>query len=470
MGERSDFNDLHLLEGLPVVKQQLEAARLALPRAGDGAECLPPGGPEPRQRVLDPAMEWQEYLIRNQNGTLKSDIANLELVIRNDWRWAGVLGYCDFSYRIIKRKAPPFEGGFVGEWNDADTARLRIWMSRNYGFTPKDADALNGVLVASQFNRFHPVCEYLNGLVWDGKFRLWNWLQHYLGAEGEGDLAHYHGLVGTMWLLGGVARVMQPPVKVDNVLIFEGVQGLGKSTALSILAGEWFSDSPISIGDKDGYQQMQGVWLIELAELDSWHKAESKRNKQFFTSKIDRYRPSYGKQAQDFPRQTFFAGSTNDDAYFKDSTGNRRYWPVRCTELRAEALAADRDQLWAEAVHLYRQGHRWHPGNEDLHLFAQEQELRFDKDVWEEIIENFLVRRTTREVTMSEIMEDALGMNAKDMKPPEQKRVGLIMSHLGWSKHRPRLGGDRVTAYKPPPDWDRVRVAADEEAEDIPGL
>ena len=313
---RTDFNDLHLAQGLQVVGDQLRAARKALPRADELPERFtdtvleePPFTDEkPVQHMLDPRDEWQAGLVRNLNGTLKADIANLELVLRHDRRWDGVLGYCDFSYRIIKRKRPPFEGAVVGEWTDADTARLRIWLSRQYGFTPKDADALNGVLVASQFNRFHPVREYLQGLQWDGKHRLWNWLKYYLGAEGStDDLQRYLQLVGTMWLIGGVARVMQPPVKVDNVLIFEGAQGLGKSTALSILGGEWFSDSPISIGDKDGYQQMQGVWLIELAELDSWHKAESKRNKQFFTSKIDRYRPSYGKQAQDFPRQTFFA-------------------------------------------------------------------------------------------------------------------------------------------------------------------
>ena len=397
--------------------------------------------------------EWEYRFSLTEKGEKKADIGNTKLVLENDERWSGVIAYCDFSYRVMKRRPPPFAEGAVGEWTDTDTDRLRIWLSEKYSFTPKTADALGAVVVAAEANRFHPVREYGASLIWDGVHRLDFWLHLYLGAEAT----IYNSLVGKMFMLGAVARVEQPPVKMDNVLIFEGLQGLGKSTALKILAGDWFTDTPLVLGDKDGFQQMQGVWIIELAELDSFNKAEHTRAKQFFGSQTDRFRPSYGRLTQTFPRQCVFAGSTNQSEYLRDATGNRRYWPVSCTFMDAEALARDRDQLWAEAWHRYREGEKWWPDEKHRHLFEEQQERRFEADVWEELIERWL-RSTTRDrVLMHEIMEEALGLEASQMKPPEQKRVGMIMSHLGWTKVRARVAGGRETGYQRPEAW---RVAA----------
>lgn len=393
--------------------------------------------------------EWEYRFSLTEKGEKKADIGNARLVLENDERWSGVISYCDFSYRVMKRCPPPFGEGSVGEWTDTDTDRLRIWLCENYGFTPKTADALGAVVVTAEANRYHPVREYGASLVWDGQQRLDFWLHAYLGAEAS----VYNSLVGKMFLLGAVARVEQPPVKMDNVLIFEGLQGLGKSTALKILAGDWFTDTPLVLGDKDGFQQMQGVWIIELAELDSFNKAEHTRAKQFFGSQTDRFRPSYGRLTQTFPRQCVFAGSTNQSEYLRDATGNRRYWPVSCTHIDAEALARDRDQLWAEAWHRYRQGDKWWPEDQHRHLFEEQQERRFEADVWEELIERWLRGVTRHRVLMHEIMEEALGLEASQMKPPEQKRVGMIMSHLGWTKVRARVPGGRETGYERPETW-----------------
>lgn len=399
-----------------------------------------------RESMFDGPNRWRLQFIYNDNGEIKSDIGNAKLVLEHDSRWLGVLGYCDFSYRVLKRKPPPFANGVVGEWTDADTDRLRIWLAENYRFTPKAADALGAVVVIAEMNRFHPVREYLTGLTWDRISRIDRWLNAYMGAE----FSTYSALVGRMFLIGAVARVMRPPVKMDTVLIFEGLQGLGKSTALKILGGDWFTDTPFVLGDKDGFQQMQGVWIVELAELDSFNKADHTRAKQFFGSQIDRYRPSYGRLTQTFARQCVFAGSTNQDTYLRDATGNRRYWPVACTKVDADALAADRDQLWAEAYHLYQQGNTWWPDEKHKILFSDQQEQRFDRDVWEELIDKWLASITRNRVLMSEIMDEALGLEASQMKPPEQKRVGQIMSHLGWEKVRARVAGGRETGYERP--------------------
>jgi predicted P-loop ATPase len=389
---------------------------------------------------------WKLNFIYNDNGEIKADIGNAKLVLEHDSRWRGVLGYCDFSYRVLKRSPPPFDNGVVGEWTDSDTDRFRIWLSENYRFTPKAADALGAIVVMAESNRFHPVREYLTGLKWDRICRLDQWLYSYMGATFD----TYSALVGRMFLIGAVARVMRPPVKMDTVIIFEGLQGIGKSTALKILAGDWFSDTPFVLGDKDGFQQMQGVWIVELAELDSFNKADHTRAKQFFGSQVDRYRPSYGRLTQTFPRQCVFAGSTNQDAYLRDATGNRRYWPVACTKMDAAALSADRDQLWAEAYQRYLQGDTWWPEDKHKEIFSEQQENRFDADVWEELIDEWLSRITKNRVLMSEIMEDALGLEAAQMKPPEQKRIGQIMSHLKWEKVRARVAGGRETGYERP--------------------
>jgi putative DNA primase/helicase len=402
-------------------------------------------------------VEWQDLLLLNKTGDLKGDIGNVQLILENDPKWKGVVGYCDFSYRIMKRKPPPFgKQSDVGEWTDADTSRLRIWFSHNYGITPKNADAHEAILVVAQEQRFHPVADYLTGLEWDGLRRVGTWLTEYLGV----DQGAYSMAVAKKWLIAAVARVMRYPVKADCVLILEGNQGLGKSSALEVLGGGWFSDTHFALGEKDGYQQMQGVWICELAELDSFNKAESTRAKQFFGGKEDRYRPSYGRIAQNFPRQCVFAGTTNQENYFKDATGNRRYWPVMCKFIDVEALARDRDQLWAEALQLYRDGEEWWPSDDEKPLFEVEQDERFDNDAWEDLIVAWLIdpeQGATQQFTIDSILSGALRMEPAQMKPPEQKRVGQIMTRLGWRKSRPYIEdrGKRVrkNVYSRPVGW-----------------
>ena len=403
-----------------------------------------------------PHQGWQDQFKRTDRGAVKADIFNVLLVLTFDPAWQEVLGYCDFSYRIVKRKLPPFQNGELGEWDDADTDRFRIWMSQHYDFTPKTSDADGAILVAAQARRFHPVQEYLTGLTWDGEPRLREWLVKYLGVKTPTcEEARYVEAVGRMWMIAAVARVMRPPVKADCVLILEGLQGLGKSTALEILGGEWFSDTHFALGEKDGYQQMQGVWICELAELDSFNKAESTRAKQFFGSKEDRYRPSYGRRAYTFARQCVFAGSTNQDSYLKDATGNRRYWPVFCHSLDVEGLQADRDQLWAEAFKQFELDEPWWPQEDQKEIFADQQDKRFAEDSWEDIIQDWVAapgRVTKPCLTAAEILSGALQVDAAHMDRQKETRVGYVMKRLGWRKDRQMVDGQRKHVYVKPPD------------------
>lgn len=445
----TDWNDLHVAAGLDAVKSQLLAAIGQQP-ANDG-EASPPQPAGARQRSVGDGQAWTADFQRTNAGNPLANISNTKLVLENDPAFDGVLSYCNFSYRIMKRKVPPFKMGKEGEWTDADTERLRIYLSEIYGFTPKATDVMGAILVHSEEHAFHPVREYLDSLEWDGEPRVARWLHDYLGV----DDTDYAALVGVFFLVSAVARVIRPPVKVDSVLILEGLQGLGKSTMLRNLFGDWFTDTPMVLGEKDAFQQMQGMWGIELAELDSFNKAENTRAKQFFGSQVDRYRPSYGRMVQEFPRQCVFVGTTNQDRYLKDSTGNRRYWPVTCTKICQDAIKRDRDQLWAEALKFYHDGTPWWPEDKYKHLFEVQQEDRFDSDVWEGLIYDWLRKNHRVDYSCADIMKECLEMDPQAMRPPEQKRVGLIMHRFGFTKKKKLVNGKRPAFYYPPEGfWD----------------
>lgn len=458
----TDFNDLHVLAGLDAVKKQIDDARNQAQRSFEGVE----GGQEETDADMFPEKQppdietgqgeqlpldvyeddqaqaivdqfWYKNLDRTDGGMIKPHVANLETILLNDPRWDGVLAYCDFSYRIMMRKTPPIEG-VGGEWTDADAARLRAWFHRCYKMPPPaKTEISDAVLIASQRHRFHPVREYLKKLRWDGEHRLEHWLKHVFDPAESND---YLTPVGKKFLIGAVARVMRPGCKMDTVLILEGEQGKGKSTAVSILFGDWFSDAPIPIGEKDAYQVIQGVWGAELAELDSFNKAETTAAKAFFSQRRDRYRPSYGQNAQDFPRQTVCLGTTNQDEYLKDYSGNRRYWPVRCRKVDIQWLRANRDQVWAEAYALFQLGESWWVSNDtERALIEDQQDHRLQRDPWEERLVEFLANNTGQHFSAYQLLTEAIGMDAPHIQRAHQNRIAPIMKALEWKRERKLL-------------------------------
>ena len=465
----TDFNDLHLSAGLGAVREQIEKgineysgkvnARRKLSVGEGPIDDAPPLMGESNYSPGDAARgggNWKDRLAVNAKKTPLSWASNIVLILKHDSRWSGALGYCDFSYRIIKKRET-IPGCRLGEWDDADTARLKEWLGRVYKFNATQAELISALIVVAQENRFHPVQDYLNGLEWDGTDRLNHWLQDALGATTEADNNRYLSLAGSKFLIGAVVRVMRgpvEPVKMDNVLILEGEQGRGKSTVVKALFGDWYSDAPLQLGDKDAYQNIQGVWGIELAELDSFNKAESTTAKMFFSQIRDRYRPSYGHMAKDFNRQCVFCGTTNQDEYLKDYTGNRRYWPVKCVDINAQWVRDNRDQLWAEAVHLYNQGATWWPeGDDETRLFTREQDARLQPDPWQFPIEDHLHSTTLDHITADDIIRDVLKLDYPHANRQAQNRIAPIMKALGWDKKRITVNRQQVRAYIRPLSW-----------------
>ena len=266
--------------------------------------------------------------------------------------------------------------------------------------------------------------------------RIHKWLADVYESPTHGG---YLELVGKYFLVGAVARVMRPGCKMDNVMILEGRQGLRKSTSVATLFGEWFSDAPIPIGEKDAYQNIQGVWCSELAELDSFNKAESNSAKMFFSQVRDRYRPSYGHCAQDFKRQTVFVGTTNQSEYLKDYSGNRRYWPVKCGTANIELLSEQRDQYWAEAVHRFNAGEQWWPDDDAVAIFDEVQDERMQLDPWQYPIEDWLNRQSSDYVTADDVIMSAIQKDTAQVTRADQNRISPIMKSLGWVNTRKRL-------------------------------
>jgi len=462
----TDFNDLHLSHGIDAVQQQifssLDSAQTPARRepflGGEDLSQYPP------EQAAPPDDSWQQLVLRTKDGVVKACSGNVELILRNDERWKNALGYCDFSYRVIKHHAP-MPDMQAGEWEDADTARVIIWLAHNFRLTVSKNHVQEALIVVAQKARFHPVRDYLSGLVWDGRSRLNDWLKKAMNSPVDEE---YLALAGKKFLIGAVARVMHPGCKMDNVLILEGEQGKGKSTIVSILFGDWYSDAPLPLGDKDAYQNIQGVWGAELAELDSFNKAESTTAKMFFSQVRDRYRPSYGHTAQDFPRQCVFIGTTNQEEYLKDYTGNRRYWPVTCLALNTKWIKQHHDQLWAEALHFYQAGEKWWPDDDEVKLFIEEQDKRLQIDPWQYPIEFYLRSVDQSWVTADMVLVGAIKKDNGTHTRADQNRLAPMMKLIGWHKRRKTvvdIDGSRRQrhVYVRPNDWDMNKKEGQQE-------
>jgi predicted P-loop ATPase len=311
-----------------------------------------------------------------------------------------------------------------------------------FGFRRLGKDTVHDAIgTHARAHAFHPVRDYLDGLQWDGTPRLATWLADYLGTR-QSD---YTEQLGTLFLIGMVARIYKPGCKLDYMLILEGGQGTFKSTACSILGGRYFSDQLPDITNKEAFLHLRGLWLCEVAELRAHSRAQVDHFKEFMTRDTERYRPPWGRKEVHEPRQVCFIGTTNKPLYLRDESGNRRFWPVKTGDIDTEGLRADRDQLFAEAVTLFRDGQGWWPDRAFEMQAATEQEARFECDVWEQPIADYLNGKAR--TTLIEIAKGALDFETIDrLGTADQRRIVGVLQHLDWEPRK--VGASRFWAPK----------------------
>lgn len=422
----------------------------------EGSFTPPPAGAKAMTRAAIRAM-----MIGTSSGGIKGCRENVYIAMKHDACLIGLVALDQFALLQVKRRDPPWLSD-KGEWNEGDDFQLGIYLANYYGLLiAAMGDIEKAVAQIARENGFNPVVDLFDACAknWDGQPRIDAAFSTYWGAKASPYLA----AVARMFFIGLAKRVYVPGVKNDYAPVFEGGQGEGKSTTLSILGGEWFADTPFRMGEKDSFLSIQGILIYEIAELEQFNRSEVTAVKAFMSSQKDRYREPYGRRMKNQLRRTVFAGSTNEGQYFKDTTGNRRFWPVITGRLDLDGLRRDREQLFGEAVHRMNAGEKWYPTkDEQNYLINPEQESREIWDEWSGAVwdyleaedpTQFIVTGTKQRnrVTARELLTKALGFEIHKISnsKTETMRISAIMRKYGWIKGR-KTDGSREYYYDRP--------------------
>jgi predicted P-loop ATPase len=403
-----------------------------------------PEAPRAKRKTASVADGWRSRLIVTTDGKPRPLLANAIVALRHSPEFQGVLGFNAFSLGVAILKPTPWGDKAGTAWTDQQD-RLTADLLQHQGILVGVEIAGQAVQTVAHDREFHPVRDYLDSLKWDGTKRADHWLSLYLGVEHS----EYASAVGACWLKSGVARIEKPGSKADCTLITESPQGAGKSRAYKVLGGEFFADEIAELGSKDAALQTRGVWIIEIAELDSMSRVEVGRVKAFMSRSMDRFRPPYGARLVESPRQCIFAGSVNHSAYLRVETGARRFWPVQCGRIDLDALARDRDQLWAEARDRFRNSEPWWLDTAALNVAAnEEQAARYEGDPWDALISEFVEGRTS--VTGAELLALCIKKPEAQWTQPDMNRVSRSLRALGWERYQQRDGRKREWRYRRP--------------------
>lgn len=337
--------------------------------------------------------DWITELRYNTKGTLDSSIYNGYLFLENLPSLKQGVVYNEFSHRIEKVKKFPWEKEKGLEWSDSDTVLLRAYLDETKKFKVDKNTIMASILQSANARHHHPVKKFIEAEKWDGTKRIERIFIDYLGVEDT----EYTREVTKKWFTGAVARIYRPGVKFEIVPILSGAQGIGKSTLINKLAPDFFSDGLRGLGEsKDDLQFLIGSWLLEISELSAMKKTEVEKTKQFISAREDRFRVAYGDIPQRFPRTCVFIGTSNNDQYLKDKTGNRRFYPLSCERGRQKKTVYDGSlekivpQLWAEAKHYYDNGEALYLREEIEKVAREKQQEAMVEDIAEKIIYEYL--------------------------------------------------------------------------------
>lgn len=446
--------------------------------------------------------QWRNDLKLDGNGGIRKDsVVNIQLLLDNDQAFANVVAWDDFSEMLIKTKGVkglPIRKGF---WTDEDDAVVRSYMERKHNLLFSKQNEQDAMVVVGKEHSINPVKDWIEAEQWDGTPRAERYFIDYLGAEDS----EYTRAVTRKWLAGAVKRVYQPGCKFELVPILEGKQGLGKSTAARNLFPKKFSDSLKSMGKTDeDYKKLQGNWIMELGELSAMKKTEIESAKSFISAQSDSYRGSYSHYVYPHLRKCVFIGSTNQQDYLKDATGERRFFPIRCgvtkptktvwrNEESVPKINHDIHQVLAEVKTWVDAGESVFADDKLMQLAKPYQQEAETVDPMKEAIEDFLnmkvpsnwenlslslkasffhthidhngdvatwlqqhldagelqpLQQTTTREIMEVVFDKSVDRYLMGRTGSEAKRIKLIMDNMdGWDRERVRINGQRSRGY-----------------------
>lgn len=439
-----------------ITKERFEQAQEAFKAPAEAAEAA----------GEDYDLSWIGRLTKDGAGRFEKTINNAVLVLENDPLIKGKIAMDEFaSCGMVLGRLPWSNKEGKRRWEEVDYAGFYRYMENFYGITGREK-LDNALLIVSSQNTINGVKQYLKSLKWDGIKRLDSLLSDYLGAENNA----YTQAVMRKSLCAAVARAVMGSVKYDYMPIFTGPQGIGKSTFLSILGKEWFSDSLTTFEGKEAAELIQGTWINEVGELTAMTKQETSAVKQFLSKCDDIYRAAYGRQTKKYPRRCVFFGTSNDSEFLKDATGNRRFWPVDVGVHPArrsiwKELPEVVDQIWAEAYAYWilgeplflskeiealaeeqQEDHREASGKEGLILDYLEKKIPAD---WDQMtiqsrkmylsgnLQTHAEPVTREKVCAMEIWVECLNGEPKYMKKTDSMEINGIMSGIkGWRRNK----------------------------------
>jgi predicted P-loop ATPase len=438
---------------LPEVKKLIVAERQA--EFADMAEEF-----DEDEEEDDP--DWESKLeVHPKTGDVLPTAGNIELILTHG-PWRGVLAYDAFGNTEVIRKPLPWRdrerpNREYEPWLAADDKRLLHWFAKVYGIQSTKL-IQNAFTEVAHKNAFHPIKKYLESHTWDGVPRAERIFITYLGAPDT----HYVRQVTRKMLLAAVTRLYRPGCKFDQMLVLIGPQGAGKSSLLAKLGREWFSDSLRTFENKEAGEHLQSGWIFEIGELSAMKKSEVEEVKAFLSKTEDRYRVAYDRQVSEFPRKCVFFGTTNTRDFLRDTTGNRRFWPVEIDPANAEKSHWDDltgelvGQIWAEVLTWFRAGEGLELDQEARAEAERQQTAHMESDPREGLIQEWLESEELDEldrptgqkrqrVCAAQIWVECLGKRRGDMRPWEAKEIMDIMRRIpGWVE---RSGKAKIPGY-----------------------
>lgn len=353
---------------------------------------------------------WITKLEVDKKGMYKASNKNIVTILENDINLKGKIAYNLFSNRTMVKGDLPWRSvsdkvrGDI--WQDSDDANLRVYIDITYGIVaPYKIN--DGLAIIEKKNKYHPIIDYLNSNTWDKVSRVDTLMIDYLGAE---DCEYTRSITRKM-LVAAVSRVFNPGIKFDYMLVLVGRQGIGKSYIINLLGREWYSDSLNTVYGKEAYEQLQNAWILEMAELSATKKADAEAIKHFISKTEDSYRQAYGRRVDTFKRQCVFFGTTNENEFLKDRTGNRRYWPLMVgvnkplKNLFKDLNKNEINQIWAEALYLYKCGEKLILEGEVEREANLKQEQHLESNSKEGMIREFLNMKLPKSWDKMDIFE-----------------------------------------------------------------